>query len=144
MSLQQWHILDQGACLTRLESRHLGRVAFLDDAAGRPTILPINYLMVDGSVVFRTDAGSKLDAAQRGTVLAFEIDGFDELDQTGWSVLVRGHAGVVTDEADLDRLRQLPLVTWAPGAKPFYVRIDAAEVTGRRISAAELPSHWWG
>ena len=74
-------------------------------------------------VIFRTDAGSKLDAAVRGDRLAFEIDGFDALEQTGWSVLVRGAAELVTDEAELGLLRSMPLVSWAPGLKPIYVRL---------------------
>ena len=134
--------LDVEECLSLLERRHLGRVAFLDD--GLPTILPVNYVLVDGFVVFRTDAGGKLEAALRGDVVAFEIDGIDVTNRTGWSVLVRGHAERVSDPAELARLRAMPLVAWAPGAKPHYVRIRANAVTGRRITAADLPSSWWG
>jgi uncharacterized protein len=134
--------LDVEECLSLLERRHLGRVAFPDD--GRPTILPVNYVFVDGFVVFRTDAGGKLEAALRGDVVAFEIDGIDVINRTGWSVLVRGQAEPVSDPTALARLRAMPLIAWAPGAKPHYVRIAAAEVTGRRISAADLPSSWWG
>src|ERR687898_346774 len=45
---------------------------------------------------------------------------------------------------DLERLRRLPLVPWAPGAKPHYVWVRPEEVTGRRISVADLPFNWWG
>jgi nitroimidazol reductase NimA-like FMN-containing flavoprotein (pyridoxamine 5'-phosphate oxidase superfamily) len=117
-------------------------VAFLDD--GAPTILPVNYVLVDGHVVFRTDAGGKLEAALRREQVAFEIDGVELANRTGWSVLVRGRAERVSDPSELARLRTMPLVAWAPGAKPHYVRIGAAEITGRRISAADLPTSWWG
>jgi nitroimidazol reductase NimA-like FMN-containing flavoprotein (pyridoxamine 5'-phosphate oxidase superfamily) len=139
---ERWHILDIGECMSLLERRHLGRVAFLDE--GLPTILPVNYVLVEGLVVFRTDAGGKLEAALRGEQIAFEIDGVDAADRTGWSVLVRGPAERVSDPTELARLRAMPLVAWAPGAKPHYVRIRANAVTGRRISAADLPSSWWG
>jgi len=139
---ERWHILDIGECVSLLERRHLGRVAFLDE--GLPTILPVNYVLVEGLVVFRTDAGGKLEAALRGEQIAFEIDGVDAADRTGWSVLVRGPAERVSDPTELARLRAMPLVAWAPGAKPHYVRIRANAVTGRRISAADLPSSWWG
>jgi nitroimidazol reductase NimA-like FMN-containing flavoprotein (pyridoxamine 5'-phosphate oxidase superfamily) len=142
MPEEHWHILDLGECVSLLEQRHLGRVAFLD--GGLPTILPVNYVLVDGRVVFRTDAGGKLAAALRGERIAFEIDGIDVSTRTGWSVLVRGQAERVSDPTELVRLRALPLVAWAPGAKPHYVRIGAAAVSGRRISAADLPSRWWG
>ena len=84
-------------------------------------------------VVFRTDEGTKLDAAARGSRVAFEIDGTDEAARTGWSVLIRGEATEVTDPAELARLRKLRVSPWAPGAKTHYVRILPAKLTGRRI-----------
>ena len=129
-------------CVALLESRHLGRVGFLD--LGGPIILPVNYIVLAGFVTFRSDVGGKLEAALHGEQVAFEVDGIDSIDRTGWSVLVRGRAEKVTDPADLAALRTAPLIAWAPGSKPHYVRIDAAEITGRRITVAEAPSHWWG
>jgi uncharacterized protein len=142
MSVKTWHILEPDECWALLEVRHLGRLAFVDPDG--PIVLPVNYAMVNGVVIFRTDAGSKLDAVVRGDRLAFEIDGFDAVEQVGWSVLVRGMAGLVTDETELGLLRSMPLVSWAPGVKPIYVRLGSAEVTGRRITAPDLPAHWWG
>jgi hypothetical protein len=86
-------------------------------------------------VVFRADEGTKLNAACRGSRVAFEIDGADTTARTGWSVLVRGEAIEVTGPAELARLRKLPLDPWAPGAKAHYVRILPAALTGRRIWA---------
>jgi uncharacterized protein len=142
MAVKSWHILEADECWPLLEARHLGRLAFVDQDG--PMVLPINYVVVDGVVVFRTTAGGKLDAAVRGDRLAFEIDGFDALEQTGWSVVVRGAAEVVTDGAELGLLQGMPLVSWAPGLKPIYIRLEAAVVTGRRIIAPDLPAHWWG
>jgi uncharacterized protein len=142
MGSESLQVLDVEECLTLLESRHLGRVAFLDH--GGPTMLPVNYVLLTGSVTFRTDVGGKLDAALRGDQVAFEVDGIDTSDHTGWSVLVRGRAENVSDPAELASLRTQPLVAWAPGTKPHYIRIDASEITGRRITAADLPSRWWG
>jgi uncharacterized protein len=142
MPRERWHELSREECHTLLGRRHLGRLAFVDREM--PLILPVNYVLDDAAVIFRTDEGSKLDAAVRGAPVAFEVDGVDELERTGWSVLARGHAQAVTDPDQLDRLRQLPLVPWAPGAKPHYVRLEADEVSGRRISVADMPSSWWG
>ena len=142
MPQERWQQLSVDECHRLLGRRHLGRLAFLDGEL--PLILPVNYVLDDGAVVFRTDAGSKLDAAVRGAPVAFEVDGINEADRTGWSVLARGHAEQVTDPAHLDRLRRLPLVPWAPGAKAHYVRVDASEVTGRRISVDDMPSTWFG
>jgi len=135
-------VLGVEECLALLESRHLGRVAFLDRDG--PVILPVNYLLLAGSVMLRTDRGGKLDAALRGDRVAFEVDGIDTSDHTGWSVLVRGRAEVVTDQVELAHLESQPLIAWAQGSKPHYIRIDTSEISGRRIAAADLPSHWWG
>jgi uncharacterized protein len=129
-------------CQVLLTACHMGRLAMIDEFG--PLILPVNYLVDDGTVLFRTDAGSKLDAAVRGAAVAFEADGIDVANRLGWSVVIRGHAQQVTDTADLARIGRLPLVPWAPGRKPYYVRIRAAQTTGRRISVADLPSAWWG
>jgi nitroimidazol reductase NimA-like FMN-containing flavoprotein (pyridoxamine 5'-phosphate oxidase superfamily) len=98
-------------------------------------VFPVNFVLDRHMVVFRTDEGTKLDAACRGTRVAFEIDGTDAAHRTGWSVLVRGEAIEVTGAAELARLRKLLLNPWAPGAKTHHVRILPAVLTGRRIWA---------
>lgn len=131
-------------CRELLNRHHFGRLGFVDSVGVLPSIIPINYLLADDKVVFRTDAGSKLAAALRRAPVAFEVDGVDEHHQVGWSVVVRGRAEEITDEAQLAQLRQTPLLAWAPGAKEHYVRINASLVSGRRISIAQIPSDWWG
>ena len=49
---------------------------------------------------------------------------------------MRGEITEVTDPAELDRLRALPLRAQAPGARGHFVRILPAALTGRRIVAA--------
>jgi uncharacterized protein len=95
-------------------------------------------------VVIRTDPNSKLGSALRTTTAAFEIDGIDEGERTGWSVVVTGRAEEVVDPKEVDELRQTPLLPWAPGDRSQYVRIMPTLITGRCISVAELPSNWWG
>ena len=69
----------------------------------------------------------------------------DGATRTGWSVVVRGTLGEVTDPEDLERLRALPLYPWAPGLKARYLRVAPASLTGRRIRIPdELPFSWWG
>jgi hypothetical protein len=126
-----WQELTKGECFELLAREQLGRVAVVDDRG--PIVLPVNFVLDRHMVVFRTDEGTKLDAAIRGSRVAFEIDGTDAAAHTGWSVVVRGEAVEVTDPAELARLRRLPLSPWAPGAKSRYVRILPAVLTGRRI-----------
>jgi len=129
----RWQELTKSECFALLAQERLGRVAVIDDRG--PAVFPVNFVLDRHMVVFRTDEGTKLDAACRGSRVAFEIDGTDTAARTGWSVVVRGEAVEVTDPAELARLRRLPLDPWAPGAKAHYVRILPAKLTGRRILA---------
>ena len=138
----RWQELTKSECFELLAHEHLGRVAVVDDLG--PVVFPVNFVLDRHMVVFRTDEGTKLDAACRGSRVAFEIDGTDAAAHTGWSVVVRGEAVEVTDPAELARLRKLPLNPWAPGAKTHYVRILPAALTGRRIWAPGGPSHRGG
>lgn len=135
--------LDPDACLALLSQSHLGRLAFIDSVGVLPIIVPVNYVLHAGSVVFRTDEGSKLSAAVRGAPVAFEVDGLDEVRGVGWSVVVRGHGEEITDAASLDSLRQAPPLPWAPGEKSHYVRVTASKVAGRRITRTHSWSDWW-
>lgn len=129
----RWRELTKSECFELLSRQNLGRLAFVDDLG--PVVVPVNYLLNRHMVVIRTDEGTKLDAATRGAKVAFEIDGADEAGQSGWSVLVRGEAAAVTDPAELERLRDLPVSPIAPGRKSNYIRVMPALVTGRRILA---------
>jgi nitroimidazol reductase NimA-like FMN-containing flavoprotein (pyridoxamine 5'-phosphate oxidase superfamily) len=139
----RWQELTKQECFGLLAGQHLGRVVLVDDRG--PIALPVNFVVDQHTVVFRSDEGSKLEVASRGARIAFEVDGADAVTRTGWSVLVRGEATEVTDPAELARLRQLPLYPWAPGPKDRYVRILPTVLTGRRIALPEdAPWTWWG
>jgi nitroimidazol reductase NimA-like FMN-containing flavoprotein (pyridoxamine 5'-phosphate oxidase superfamily) len=138
----RWQELSKSECFELLARERLGRVAVVDDRG--PMVFPVNFVLDRHMVVFRTDEGTKLDAACRGSRVAFEVDGTDATAHTGWSVVVRGEAIEVTSPAELTRLRKLPLDPWAPGAKTHYVRILPAVLTGRRISVPGGSSHQEG
>src|SRR5215203_4701046 len=126
-------ILTSAECRDLLAHHHFGRLGFLDYVGVFPFIIPVNYLLDEDKIVFRTDAGSKFNAALRGAPVAFEVDGVDETRQVSWSVVVRGRAEEVTDEDKLAELRQTPLLAWHPRAKPRYIQINPSQVIGRRI-----------
>ena len=135
--------LDEDECRKLLAERHLGRLAIPD--FGGPVIFPVNYVFDQDLVIFRTDPGSKLDAATERESVAFEVDATDEATRTGWSVVIRGTLADITDPDHLERLRGLPLYPWAPGDKSRYVRVRPRSVTGRRIRIPDdLPFTWWG
>lgn len=125
-------VLDRDECLKLME-RHPAGVGRIALGGPRPAIFPVNYAIDRGSVVFRTDAGSKLDAAVKDSYVAFEVDWVEPSWQIGWSVLVRGQARVITDPDELRRARDLPLLPWADGDKENFVRIETTLTSGRRL-----------
>jgi uncharacterized protein len=80
--------LGDSECRELLAGRHLGRLALVDGRG--PVILPVNHVVDRDAPVFRTDPGTRLDAAAEGAAVAFEVDAADEATRTGWSVVVRG------------------------------------------------------
>jgi uncharacterized protein len=131
MAIDPLLILSDVECLQLLARVHFGRVGFVVD--GEPIVLPVNYAFDSGTVLFRSTAGSKLDAAQAGARMAFEIDATDPLYQGGWSVLVRGPAAVVTDPEELARLEAVHLRPWWPGSWDRWIRIVPEVISGRRL-----------
>jgi len=127
--------LSVAACNELLAGTSVGRLAV--DIAGYPEIFPVNYVLVDGAVVFRTAAGTKLAGAALMHHVAFEIDGFEPATRTAWSVIVKGWAREIDDPTERDAAEMLPLFPWVTSVKPNFVRIDPVEVTGRRFHLAD-------
>jgi uncharacterized protein len=126
-------------CLRLLARVPVGRVGFHVD--GEVVILPVNHAVdSDGNVVFRSDSGSKLTAAAGQETAVFEVDDYDPISHTGWSVLVSGRAEEVYDDADVQGLESLGLAAWPKAVdRPYWIRIRPVSITGRRI-----PPHWSG
>jgi nitroimidazol reductase NimA-like FMN-containing flavoprotein (pyridoxamine 5'-phosphate oxidase superfamily) len=117
-------------CLRLLESVPVGRVSFY--TGGEVVTLPVNHVVDGQDVVFRTDRGSKLSAADRKDHVAFEADDYDLRTRTGWSVLLKGRAEVVHEDSEIQRLSHLGLYPWVTAVdRPFWIRIRPASVTGR-------------
>jgi uncharacterized protein len=129
--------LDRDECLTLLASEPVGRIGITDRAM--PSILPVNYLLDGSDVIIRSTAGSKLAAATREAVVAFETDSFDPAKQSGWSVLVVGVAHHVTNSTEIDRLSRLGLRPYIDGAASNFIRIRTAQITGRRLRPTPSP-----
>lgn len=127
--------LSQQECFHRLRSHpvHVGRLG-VTDIDGQPLIVPVNYRLDGEVVVIRTEPDSLIAQRAQGHRVAFEVDDVDSAWEEGWSVLIQGGAERVTDEAELARLRQLPLRPWAPGDRSVYLRIVPRFITGRRIT----------
>ena len=123
--------LSRTECLALLHQKQLGRVGVSIDAL--PAIFPVFIAVVDDAVVFRTVPGTKLSAASSGSIVALEVDAFDEGTGHGWSVLVRGVATELADGARATLARQRLHTTWIDGAPEHLVEISLDLVTGRRL-----------
>ena len=118
-------------CYRLIAPRGIGRIAFA--TASGLAVLPVNYVVADGTIVIRTGSGSVIAAHGDGRV-SFEADHFDlELGQ-GWSVLVRGEAHRVIQRGELRNLREdCDLRPWPAGEHDLLLRIVPSQITGRRI-----------
>jgi nitroimidazol reductase NimA-like FMN-containing flavoprotein (pyridoxamine 5'-phosphate oxidase superfamily) len=125
-------VLDEAECRALLASTTIGRVGLSMDAL--PVVLPVNYTVMDDAILIRSTEGSKLSAAWKGAVVAFEIDGYDPLTHTGWSVLVQGTARVLNAPGELAEARQQPLEPWAHPDEGAFVSITCDLLSGRRIA----------
>lgn len=127
--------LDENECLQLISAGGVGRIAFMTESG--PAVLPVNFIVLDGSIVFRTAPGTPQATHADGEV-GFEVDHLDEAMSEGWSVLVVGQARTVTEPDELLRIRQRgPIGSWAGGERDLHVRIDPKKITGRRIHADE-------
>ena len=118
-------------CLELLASHRVGRVAYCD-ALG-PVVLPVNYVLDHETVLIQISPHSTLAPHLRSERASFEIDDYDDYNQSGWSVLVRGNAAYVeaADLPDSDRP-----VAWVEGQRTLHVRITPHAISGRRLLSA--------
>lgn len=119
-------------CIEKLRAAPVARLGLVD--AGEPVILPINIAWHEGSVVFRTAHGSKLSAAMMGRPVCIEVDAWNAAEHLGYSVLVKGTAEEVIDDATIAIFEQLPVRPWSvPELRTHWVRVVANEISGRAI-----------
>jgi nitroimidazol reductase NimA-like FMN-containing flavoprotein (pyridoxamine 5'-phosphate oxidase superfamily) len=131
--------LPDGECLRLMASAPVGRIVYTRRAM--PAVEPVNFALDQGHIVIRTHPGGKLAAAIGHAVVAFEADEFDLTTHTGWSVTIVGTAQEVTDPAEIARLEDIGLATWAPGEHKHFVRIKPGIITGRRLRGVGYAHH---
>jgi nitroimidazol reductase NimA-like FMN-containing flavoprotein (pyridoxamine 5'-phosphate oxidase superfamily) len=129
--------LDEAECRRLIAPGGIGRLVF----AGRYdlTVLPVNYKMHNGAILFRTAAQGTTDEDLRTGIdhaeyrVAFEVDQFDTDAREGWSVLVQGPAHHLDSETEQAEAMAVGVVPWAGGDREHFIGITPARITGRRI-----------
>jgi hypothetical protein len=135
-------VVDIGAadCFQLLRRHSVGRIAVALPGEA-PFVVPVNYVLDDEVIVFRSGFGEKLRRLRQEPV-SFQIDHIDPFRRCGWSVLVEG----VAYEATPDEIGHLDTdgpQPWAPGARDIWVRLVPRRVSGRCIvpASASLEPH---
>jgi nitroimidazol reductase NimA-like FMN-containing flavoprotein (pyridoxamine 5'-phosphate oxidase superfamily) len=125
--------IDGPRCWELIESVPVGRLVIVDSSA-TPIALPVNHAVDDGTIVFRTIPGSKLASAVQHHRVSYQVDWFDRDLHSGWSVLAKGRAMMVTDQETLERRHGGRLESWATGVtETFWVRVTPDELTGLEL-----------
>jgi len=124
-------VLPRNECLRLLavHAGHVGRIGLVE--AGHAVIEPVIYRMLDHDVVIQVGPGSLLDAAAHHSVVSFEVDSVEPSE--AWSVLIRGPARRVADDAVTGHAvpaGATPLVP-EPGSSFVVIRTDV--MSGRRF-----------
>ena len=121
--------LDREECLRLLATQSVGRVA-VTEPDWAPHVVPVNYVLLRDSIVFRSGRGTKLRLLVTEPV-SFEVDFVDPFHRTGWSVLVKGLAYQASNwEIEVEDVHIEP---FAPGRKDYWARLVPHSITGRRI-----------
>jgi len=118
-------------CWRLVERAAIGRLGFAAD--GEQLILPVNYAVDGHCIVVRTGRTVMLEALGGGATVAFEVDGADAVSETGWSVLIKGHAAEI-DPPGTPGSPPLALQPWASGPRDHWLRIMPWSISGRAIS----------
>jgi len=125
---ESWKLISAGG---------VGRIGY----SGRygPTILPVNFMVRDNLIYFRTARHSTMEEDLRTGIahadykVAFEIDHFDETAHVGWSVLVQGDVHPMESDDELAVASRTGVESWVAGARNLFMRITPTKVTGHRI-----------
>jgi nitroimidazol reductase NimA-like FMN-containing flavoprotein (pyridoxamine 5'-phosphate oxidase superfamily) len=132
--------LDEAECLRLISPGGVGRIAFV--GSYDLTVLPVNYRLVNGAILFRTAEDGLTEEDLRSGVtggeyrVAFQVDHVDAAAREGWSVLVRGPAHHLDAAAEQEAARLAGVEPWAGGERNHFIRIAPARITGRRIGTA--------
>jgi nitroimidazol reductase NimA-like FMN-containing flavoprotein (pyridoxamine 5'-phosphate oxidase superfamily) len=130
------HELAEERCWALLGASGVGRVGFLHE--GRVAIYPVGYVVLHGSVFFRTSREGSIAKSLPQAGVSIQTDSQQPSVQAGWTVLVSGDAEAVEDAEELTRLHGLmENEPWAGGIRDLFVRVTPTGISGRQVYLAK-------
>lgn len=126
--------LPSGECWQLLDTTTVGRLGFTTHDG--VVVLPVNFFVFEEKVFVRTEPETSIAALAEGRDgVAFEVDHHDDLNQSGWSVLLQGATTAVgDDEAERAVASTHRLGPWAPGDRSLVIELTPRTISGRRVS----------
>ncbi|MBX7431040.1 pyridoxamine 5'-phosphate oxidase family protein [Mycobacterium sp. Y57] len=107
----------------------LGRLVTTVD--GWTEIFPVNFVVQNKTLLFRTAEGTKLLTSVLNEHVLFEADDHNVVE--GWSVVVRGSAHLLTTSDEITHAEHAGLYPWVATQKLRFVRITPESLSGRRF-----------
>ncbi|HXR45374.1 MAG TPA: pyridoxamine 5'-phosphate oxidase family protein [Pseudolysinimonas sp.] len=131
--------ISEDECWLLLRAERIGRFAI--ESAGGPQIFPVNYVVRDRAIWFRSAPGEKVAQSAAHPRAAFEIDGRDG--DEFWSVVVDGAVSILDDSDPHTTEALANLVSLHPSPKHMVVSIAVDRISGRRFRPRH-PAGLWG
>lgn len=132
--------LGQLSCRQLLSTHQRGRIALNGNPS--PEVVPVDYVLSDNSIYFRTGDNISEMASDGSQEATFQVDGSNPERRSSWNVMVRGHL----ENADAsEEPEELP----GPldiAERPHLVQMSIDEMEGREVPQDqdwELGSHAW-
>ncbi len=122
---------DERTSLDRLAAADLGRLAYVVD--GRPTIVPVQFAVVDRDLVIRSLPGTKATLAGLGVPVCLEVDEFDPDRRRGWSVVAHGTLEPIADPAVMRRAWTHDPSPWIASDRWTWLRLRIRALTSRDV-----------
>ena len=119
-------------CWSLLGQAELARVGWQGPSG--LAIVPVNYVVDDGALWFRTTPTSALAREAARARVVVEVDEVDAEAHAGWSVVVTGVAELIEFLDVPDSLVEMRI--WPGGKHGLFGRVEPDQITGRRLMRA--------
>lgn len=125
-------------CRKLLPTQSVGRIAFTERAL--PVIYPAHFVVDEDEIILAALPDGRVASAERGAIVAFEVDAYDPTTGQGWCVCTLGRSRLITDTAHLQALDALHFSPWASRADRRYIAVEISMLRGKRLADAPQPA----